>query len=66
MHKVIVEKQCGCFRKSGHAPEVSFASKDEAMIHANNRKEEMNSEWCGKHNFFVQEDGDHLIIKMGE
>ena len=66
MYKVIVEKQCGCFKRSGHEGEVSFASKDDALLHANERKNEMNDEWCKKHNFYVLEEGDHFIIKMGE
>ena len=66
MHKVIVERQCGCFKKSGHEAEVSFDNKDDALLHANKRKEEMNNEWCKKHNFYVEEQGNNLIIKMGE
>ncbi len=64
MYKVIVERQCGCFKKSGHDAEVSFDNKDDALIHANERKNHMNDEWCHKHNFFVEEEGQHLVIKM--
>lgn len=66
MYKVIVEKQCGCFKRSGHEAETSFESKDDALLHASERKEFMNTEWCGKHNFFVAEENNHFIIKMGE
>lgn len=64
MYKVIIEKQCGCFKKSGHDAEVSFNNKDDALLHANERKNHMNDEWCHKHNFFVEKEGQHLIIKM--
>ncbi|MDD2357239.1 MAG: hypothetical protein PHX13_04940 [Thiovulaceae bacterium] len=64
MYTVIVEKQCGCFKKSGHEAETSFDNKDDALLFANERKNFMNSEWCGKHNFFVEETGDDLLIKM--
>ena len=66
MYKVIVEKQCGCFKRSGHEGETSFENNDDALLHANERKNEMNSEWCGKHNFFVAEENNDFIIKMGE
>jgi hypothetical protein len=64
MYKVIVEKQCGCFKKSGHEAEVSFDNKDDALLHANERKNHMNTKWCKKHNFYVAEEDNHMIIKM--
>ena len=64
MFTINVEKECGCFKKSGHDAEVSFDNKDDALLHANERKNHMNDKWCGKHNFFVEEEGEHLVIKM--
>ena len=66
MYKVIVEKQCGCFKKSNHEAETSFDNKDAALLHANERKNFMNDEWCGKHDFYVAEEENNFIIKMGE
>jgi hypothetical protein len=64
MYTVIVEKQCGCFKKSGHDAEKSFENKDDALLHANERKNDMNETWCGKHNFYVEEEGQNFMIKM--
>ncbi len=66
MYKVVVEKQCGCFKRSGFEAETSFENKDDALVAANERKEDMNETFCGKHNFFVLEENDNFIIKMGE
>lgn len=63
-HKVIVEKQCGCFKKSGDGPIRHFDNKDDALIAANSWKDEMNETYCDKHLFNVVESGDDLMITM--
>jgi len=63
-YKVIVEKQCGCFKKSGDIPVRHFDNKDDAMIEANSWKDEMNETFCEKHLFNVVEAGDDLMITM--
>lgn len=65
IHKVIVEKQCGCFKKSGEAPIREFDNKDDALIGANAWKDEMNETFCDKHRFDVVESGDDLVITVG-
>lgn len=64
IHKVIVEKQCGCFKKSGDAPIREFDNKDDALIEANHWKDHMNETYCEKHVFNVVEQGDDLMITM--
>ncbi len=64
MYKVIVERQCGCFKRSGEPAEKTFATKDEALIEANAWKDAMNEEYCQKHAFGVVENGDDLMIVM--
>lgn len=64
MYNVIMEKQCGCFKRSGEEPVKSFDNKDDALIAANAWKDMMNDEYCGKHAFSVQESGDNLLIVM--
>jgi hypothetical protein len=63
LHKVIVEKQCGCFKKSRQAAEVHFNNHAQARAHADEKKNKMNKEWCRKHNFYVEEQENHFIIK---
>ena len=64
MYRVIMEKQCGCFKRSGEEAVKSFDNKDDALIAANAWKEQMNEEYCQKHAFSVQENGDDLMIVM--
>ncbi len=64
MYKVTVPQQCGCFRRSGKDALSSFASKDEALVHATQMARVMNDEFCDKHNFNVVEDKNDFVILM--
>lgn len=64
-HKVIIERQCGCFKKSGDEPIRHFDNKDDALMEANSWKDEMNDIYCKKHVFSVIESGDDFMITMG-
>lgn len=64
MTTLIVEKQCGCFKKSDFLAEQQFESKDEALQEAVAMCEDMNETFCQKHNFTVVEDGENIVIKM--
>jgi hypothetical protein len=64
MYKVIMERACGCFRRSGEEPVKTFESKDDALIEANAWKSRMNDEYCQKHAFSVVESGDDFKIVM--
>lgn len=65
MYKVIMERACGCFKRSGDEPVKTFDNKDDALIEANAWKNRMNEEYCGKHGFNVVENGDDFLIVMG-
>ncbi len=64
MFKIIVEKECGCFKRSDLQNNLSLDSKDEALSKSIEMKDYMNSEFCGKHAFIVQEVGDTFVIAM--
>ena len=65
MFQVNIPQQCGCFRRSGKESSLSFESKDDALMHAQELVETMNNEFCQKHSFRVVEDGSQFIILMG-
>ncbi len=65
MFSVKVEKECGCFRRSDLENNINFESKDEALSTALSMTNQMNDEFCGKHDFKVAEEGNDLIIFMG-
>ncbi|MEA1915280.1 MAG: hypothetical protein U9N30_08175 [Campylobacterota bacterium] len=64
MHSIIVEKECGCFKKSAYENNMSFQSKDDALLQANMMANHMNTKFCQKHDFELREDGDHFIIAV--
>ena len=66
MFKVTVEKECGCFRKSGIQNNQEFASKDNALIQAMELAKDMNNDFCQKHEFNVVEDGNNILVKVDE
>jgi hypothetical protein len=64
MFNVKMEKECGCFKRSGMESVKTFENKDEAMIEATQWAEEMNETFCKKHNFTIIDEGNDLIIKV--
>lgn len=65
MFTVKIEKECGCFKRSGMPSIKAFDNKDDAMIEAQEWAEEMNETFCKKHIFSISEEGQELIIKVG-
>lgn len=66
MFKIIVENECGCFKKSDLVNGVEVSSKDEALMKSIEMRDFMNDEFCGKHNFKVQEAGNNFVIAFKE
>jgi hypothetical protein len=64
MFTVKIEKECGCFKRSGMESVKTFINKDEAMIEATQWAAEMNETFCQKHVFSIVEEGNDLIIKV--
>lgn len=64
MSKLIIEKECGCFRSSQHSNNQEFKSKDEALISGQSMLEDMNNNFCGQHQFILKEEGEDLMISM--
>ena len=66
MHKIIVENECGCFKRSDLVNNQSIESKDDALITSMNMVNTMNSDFCKKHSFKLQEVGDDFVIAFEE
>ncbi len=64
MFTVSVDKECGCFQKSDFQNNMSFKSKDDALIEAIAMEKHMNQEFCHKHDFTLTEDGQKFSIAM--
>lgn len=62
MYKVKVYNSCSCMIKSGMADILEFATEDEAKIQAQNMLEKMQSRFCNKHDFVLNEKfGDYEL-----
>lgn len=64
MHKIIVENDCGCFKRSELENNIIIESKDEALMSGLDIINTMNSDFCGKHNFKLQEVGNDFVISF--
>ncbi len=64
MFIVKASKECGCFRKSNFENNISFLSKDDALINTHKIAHNMNQNFCGKHNFTVIENGKEFLINI--
>ena len=64
MYKVIIERECGCIRRANMPIESSFTDKNDALIEAGELARKMNDEFCGKHRFGVQQEGEDFLITM--
>ena len=62
MYKIDIEKKCGCVKKSGIEFPKTFEDKEEAEFEALKLANHMNANFCKKHRFFVNEEGDTFKI----
>ena len=66
MFKVIIEKECGCFKKSDMVNNESVDNKDDALMKGITMVNAMNDDFCGKHEFKLQEVGNDFVIAMSD
>jgi len=64
MFTINVEKECGCFKKSSYDNNMSFESKDDALIQARLMESHMNQKFCQSHLFTLTEDGTNFQIAV--
>ncbi len=66
MFTITIEKECGCFNKSDLNNHMRLASKDDALIKAQEVAHHMNTNFCQKHEFVLFEDGNNFSITVDE
>lgn len=64
MSRVIIEKECGCFKRSDYNNNVAYATKEEALTKALEIAKDMNETFCKKHCFTTVENGNDIVIKV--
>jgi len=62
MYKVVMENECGCFKKSEYTNNNSFKTQQEAYQYANLVSEFMNEEFCSKHTFYPEVAEDNTFV----
>ena len=63
MYKVKVQNTCSCFLKSGMPEILDFSTQEEAQKEAQKMLEKMQSNFCRKHEFTLNEKfGDYSIF----
>ena len=66
MYRVEIIKKCGCFTKSGLEAEYVFPTHEQASKKAEEIVIKFNDEFCGKHKFLAQTEGNTIKIVEDE
>lgn len=64
MYTINIDKECGCFRRSGLENNTNFETNDAALLQANSMVRHMNTNFCAKHEFVLTEQGNRFQISM--
>lgn len=62
MYTIEIEKECGCFTKSGMDKVMTFETREDMYNKARVLECRMNQEFCMKHYFQAVDYGDKIII----
>ena len=66
MFNIIVEKECGCFKRSDLQNNVQMGTKEDALSQAIQMKDTMNTQFCGKHDFVLSEQSNNFVIEFAQ
>ncbi len=64
MYEIVIANQCSCFKQSNLENNISFVSKDDALLKAVQIRDIMNNEFCGKHEFHLEELKNNFVISF--
>jgi hypothetical protein len=64
MFNIVIEKECGCFKDSDLKNNIQVNVKEDALLQAIQMTNQMNSDFCGKHDFELREDSNNFVIAM--
>lgn len=62
MYTIVMEKECGCFKKSGLDNNMTFESREDMINKARVLECRMNQEFCMTHFFEAVDYGDKIVI----
>ena len=61
MFTINIAKECGCFKRSEFENNMTFESKDEALMQAKVMESHMNQKFCQKHMFYTEETAENTF-----
>lgn len=62
MYKIEIEKECSCFKKSGHENNMTFETREDMINKARVLECLMNQQFCMTHFFEAVDYGEKIII----
>jgi len=62
MYTVRIEHECSCFKKSGFENNLTFETREEALLEAKILECRMSQEFCHTHYFEAEDRGDEIVI----
>ena len=62
MYTIEIEKECGCFKKSGFENNMTFETREDMINKARVMECRMNQEFCMKHYFEAVDYNDKIVI----
>jgi len=62
MYTIEIEKECGCFKKSGFENKMTFETREDMINKARVMECRMNQEFCMKHFFEAVDYNDKIVI----
>ena len=65
-YHVVVERLCGCARRSNMPQIKTFEDKESALMVARAWAQQLNESFCSKHSFDVVPVDDNFVIAVGE
>ncbi|MCO4845262.1 MAG: hypothetical protein KC427_04510 [Sulfurovum sp.] len=66
MYTIEMEKECSCFKKSGHDSTMTFETREDMINKARVLECLMNQQFCMKHFFEAVDYGEKIIIHSSE
>ena len=66
MFNIVIENECGCFKKSDLKNNIEISTKDDALLKAIEMKQQMNDDFCGKHDFELKEEVNNFVITFAD
>ena len=66
MYTIKIQNECECFKKSELKNNITLPSATSAVMQAMKILIQMNTTFCEKHNFIIEEDNGNFVIALNQ